>query len=115
MGVLSLSSWENIRVRARAHGESIKSIVRSTGHSKNTIRKYIRTDALPKEPAVTRSSVLTPFTDEICEMLRKTPKLTSARVIHVLQERHDIHLAIKERAARSIRSARLPTRRAVAN
>ncbi len=96
-----MEDWQNIRTRYRAHGETIKSISRATGHSKNTVRKYLRSDLAPQQKGVvTRSSILAPYLDEIRELIKTTPKITAARIVAVLRERHDILLRIKERAAR---------------
>jgi transposase len=101
MGVISMNIWEDIRVRSRSKGESIKSISRSTGVSKNTIKKYLRTDSLPQSAVNNgRFSVLKPYTKEICQLIESTPKITSSRIVQVLRERHDIPIAIKERAVR---------------
>jgi transposase len=101
MGVISMNIWEDIRVRSRAKGESIKSISRSTGVSKNTIKKYLRDDRVPQEAINnSRSSVLSSYTNEICQLIEATPKITSSRIVQVLRERHDLPIAIKERAAR---------------
>ena len=100
MGVISLKDWENIRIRAIAHGESIKSIARSTGHARNTIRKYLRADPPPQQRPSRRTSTLAPYLGEIHELIEKTPKITARRIASVLRERHDRPLRI---GARSIR------------
>lgn len=96
-----MEDWQDIRTRHRAHGESIKSISRATGFSKNTIRKYLRSDVEPRQQHTsTRASILAVFADEIRELMQDTPKITAARVVAVLRERHDIPIRIQQRAAR---------------
>ena len=96
-----MEDWQNIRTRYRACGETIKSISRTTGHSKNTVRKYLRSDSVPQQKSVlTRSSILAPYLNEIRNLIKDTPKITASRIVAVLRERHGVPLCIKERAAR---------------
>jgi transposase len=95
-----LSNWQDIRIRAKAHGESIKSIARSTGHSRNTIRKYLRSDHQPAATSQHRTSILQPYLPDMHSLLEQTPKMTTKRLVAVLRERNDQPLRIGERAAR---------------
>ena len=59
------------RWRFRQH-YSIREIARRTGLSRNTVRKYLRTDSVePKFNAADRPSRLDPFADKLAHMLRQ--------------------------------------------
>lgn len=67
--MISLEASMEIKVRYR-QGQSLKSIVRETGHSINTVRKYIRDDAEPGYgPREPRPCKLDPYRDYIAERL----------------------------------------------
>ncbi|AEM77865.1 IS21 family transposase [Thermoanaerobacter wiegelii] len=54
----------------RAKGKSIRAISRETGHSRNTIRKYLRTEGIPeRKPRPKRGSKLDPYKDTIHEYI----------------------------------------------
>lgn len=95
-----MSNWQDIRIRAKAHGESIKSIARSTGHARNTIRKYLRSDHPPESMPQQRASVLQPYLSDMHALLEQTPKMTTKRLVAVLRESNDQPIRIGERAAR---------------
>jgi transposase len=101
VGVISVQEWQSIRARCLTGGEPIKVVARDTGRSKNTIRKYLRTDDPPKSmTTLRRPSVLAPFVADIDELLRGDPRLTAARITAVLRERRDVAIPLSERAAR---------------
>lgn len=101
MGVITVQEWQSIRARCLTDGEPIKVVARDTGRSKNTIRKYLRSDDPPKSARMLRCpSMLEPFAADIDDLLRGDPKLTAARITAVLRERRDVALPISERAAR---------------
>lgn len=69
-----------IRRWAFRDGMSIREIARRTGLSRNTIRKYLRSDAVePKFEMVDRPSKLDPFADRLSGGLKKVCE--HARVI----------------------------------
>jgi transposase len=101
LGVVTLHDWQSIRVRCLGRGESIKSVSRDTGYSKNTIKKYLRSGNPPGTTTIARrTSVLTPYLAQITGLLRSDPKLTAARIVAVLRMHNDIPLLISDRAAR---------------
>lgn len=67
----------------KQQGLSYRKIARETGHSRNTIRKYLRDGAnsRPSEPTLTRVSKLDPYKDEVnrlvSEGLLSTPAIMS--------------------------------------
>lgn len=73
------------------HGESIRSIARATGRSRNTVRRYLRGGsdiAARRKPAIKRIAKLDPFKEYIVERLRaaapdKTPAVVLFREIHL--------------------------------
>src|ERR1700761_6823519 len=53
-------------------GFSIREISRRTGLSRNTVRKYLRSDSVePKFDVPDRPSKLDPYTDKLSQMLRQ--------------------------------------------
>jgi transposase len=56
----------------RAEGKSIREIARQTGHSRNTIRRYLRAESIPeKKPRKPRGSKLDPFKPFLKERLQE--------------------------------------------
>ncbi|MDA5111117.1 IS21 family transposase [Brevibacillus thermoruber] len=56
----------------RAEGKSIREIARETGHSRNTIRRYLRANGLPeRKPRKTRVSKLDPFKPFLQERIQE--------------------------------------------
>ncbi len=56
----------------QASGKSIREIARETGHSRNTIRKYLRADEFPEpRPRKKRTSKLDPFKSQLDQYLAK--------------------------------------------
>lgn len=101
MRVITLQEWENIRTRHFANGESIKAISRATGFSKNTVRKYLRSDVPPiAATPPPQTARLTPYVAEIDALLRAEPKITARRVVAVLRDRHEMPV-VAERSARA--------------
>ena len=65
---------------------SIKEIVRRTGHSRNTIRRALRSAEAPRYRRPQRPSKLDPFREEIHRLLRSEPRLPGTRVRKLLEE-----------------------------
>ncbi|AWP25355.1 IS21 family transposase [Paenibacillus sp. Cedars] len=54
----------------QASGKSIREIMRETGHSRNTIRKYLRADGIPEpNPRKKRASKLDPYKSQLDQYL----------------------------------------------
>jgi transposase len=54
----------------KAKGKSIRAIARETGLSRNTVRKYLRTQGIPEgKPYPKRGSKLDPYKDTIQELM----------------------------------------------
>ncbi len=66
-------------------GKSIKQLARSTGLSRNTIRRALRSDRPPSYSRARRPSVLEPFKPEICRLLKQDSTLTGVRVRELLE------------------------------
>lgn len=56
----------------QASGKSIREIMRETGHSRNTIRKYLRAEGIPEpNPRKKRASKLDPFKPQVDQYMSK--------------------------------------------
>ncbi len=62
--MLDQEGWMEIRI-LKKQGKSIKEICRITGHSRNTVRRYLRSDEPPAYQRPPRGSKLDPFKDYI--------------------------------------------------
>jgi transposase len=82
--VVGVEQWAELRREHFVGGKSIKELARSTGLSRNTIRRALRSDRPPSYRRGPQASVLEPFKDEIHGLLRKDPKLTGVRVRELL-------------------------------
>ena len=82
--MVGVEQWAELRREHFVAGRSIKELVRSTGLSRNTIRRALRSDRPPSYRRAPQASVLEPFKDEIHRLLRKDPKLTGVRVRELL-------------------------------
>lgn len=95
-----MDQWEVIRLRCVRDGEPIKRVARELGLSPNTVRKYVRTQAIPTKKAVHRARRLDEYAAIVDEYLRCTPNITAKRIGVLLRERHEPDLCIGERALR---------------
>lgn len=87
--MIRLESWLDIRTRHR-NGETIREIARNTGFSKNTVEKYLRSDAPPQQSSpINRTPLMARFESEIDALLREAPTLRAPRVLTLLRERFD--------------------------
>jgi transposase len=83
--VVSVEQWAELRREHFVGGKSIKALARSTGLSRNTIRRALRSDRPPSYERAPRSSVLEPFEPEIHRLLKADPKLPGVRVRELLE------------------------------
>src|SRR4051812_32573540 len=65
---------------------SIKEIVRRSGHSRNTVRRALRSGEPPRYRRPPRPSKLDPFRDEIHRLLRDDARLPGKRMRELLEE-----------------------------
>jgi transposase len=82
--VVGVEQWAELRRDYFVGGKSIKELARSTGLSRNTIRRALRSDRPPSYRRASRASVLEPFKEEIHRLLREDPKLSGVRVRELL-------------------------------
>jgi transposase len=80
-----VEQWAELRREHFVGGKSIKQLARSTGLSRNTIRRALRSERPPSYRRPQRTSVLEPFRDEIHRLLRADPNLTGVRVRELLE------------------------------
>jgi transposase len=84
--VVGVEQWAEIRRLYFVKRLSIKEIVRRTGHSRNTIRRALRSGAPPQYRRPPRPSKLEPFRDEVYRLLRLDPRLPGKRLRELLEE-----------------------------
>ena len=105
-----MKTWLDIRTR-HGDGDAIKEIARSTGSSKNTVKKYLRSDTPPRQSRPTnRAPLMARFESEVDALLQASPTIRASRVVTILRERIDPTFRISERAARvyvALRRARI--------
>jgi transposase len=83
--VVSVEQWAELRREHFVAGRSIKELARSTGLSRNTIRRALRSDRPPAYERVPKPGILEPFKPEIHRLLKKNSKLTGVRVRELLE------------------------------
>jgi transposase len=83
--VVSVEQWAELRREHFVGGRSIKELARSTGLSRNTIRRALRSDRPPSYERASRPSVLEPFKPEICQLLKDNHALPGVRVRELLE------------------------------
>lgn len=99
--MITLDTWETIRIRCVRDKEPIKRVARELGISKNTIKKYIESNNLPLPTKNhTKSSSMSAFEADVDRLLRETPKITAVRIVQVIRTTLDSTFRISERAAR---------------
>jgi transposase len=84
--VVGVEQWAEIRRLYVVKRLSIKEVVRRTGHSRNTIRRALRSAEAPIYRRPPRPSKLDPFRDEIHRLLRNEPRLPGKRMRELLEE-----------------------------
>lgn len=111
--MLQVKQYEYIRTSYRVYGKSIRAIARETGHSRNTIRKILKSEyqsykARKNQPY----PVLGPYLEIIDNWLRedrKRPKKqrhTATRIYHRLQSEHG-YVGGETTVRRYVREAKL--------
>lgn len=83
--VVEVEQWAELRREYFVGGKSIKELARSTGLSRNTIRRALRSDVPPGYRRAPTAGVLEPFKPEIHRLLNDDPKLPGVRVRELLE------------------------------
>jgi transposase len=83
--VLDVERWAELRREHFVRGVSIKELVRRYGIDRGTVRRALRSDVAPRYERGPRQSKLDPFKEEICELLRRDPKLPGVRVRELIE------------------------------
>jgi len=84
--VVGVEQWAEIRRMYFVGRLSIKEIVRRTGHSRNTVRRALRSGEPPRYRRPPRPSKLDAFREEIHRLLRSDSRLPGKRVHELLEE-----------------------------
>lgn len=84
--MVGVEQWAEIRRLYFVRRLSIKEIVRRTGHSRNTIRRALRSSEAPRYRRPPRPSKLDPYREEVHRLLRSDPRLPGKRVRELLEE-----------------------------
>lgn len=80
-----MEQWAELRREHFVAGKSIKELARSTGLSRNTIRRALRSERPPSYRRASRAGVLEPFKPEICRMLKENHALPGVRIRELLE------------------------------
>jgi transposase len=83
--VLDVRRWAEIRRMREVEGLSIHEIVRRTGHDRNTVRRALRRNALPRYERPPRPSKLDPFKDEIKRLLQEDAGIPGKRIRELIE------------------------------
>jgi transposase len=83
--VVGVEQWAELRREHFVGGKSIKRLARSTGLSRNTIRRALRSDRPPGYRRPAKAGVLEPFKPDIHQLLKDDPKLPGVRVRELLE------------------------------
>jgi transposase len=84
--VVGVEEWAEIRRLYFVKRLSIKEVVRRTGHSRNTVRRALRSGGPPGYRRPSRPSKLDPFRGEVQRLLRSDPRLPGKRLRELLEE-----------------------------
>lgn len=85
--MISLEAWVDIKSMIR-QGRSIRQISRTTGLSRNTVRRYLREDDPPRyAPRPKRPSILDPYKDYLTARLEAVPELDATVLLREIQAR----------------------------
>src|SRR3954454_7357251 len=105
-GVLTVEDWAEIRRLHRREGLGIKTIARTLGVSRNTVRAAIASDAPPKYERKLSGSAVDAFEDAIREQLELVPTMPATVIAERVGWTRGITV-FKERVA-ELRPAYLP-------
>ncbi len=83
--MVEVEQWAEIRRLHFVKRLGIREIHRRTGLHRETIRRAIASEQPPAYARAAKGSVLDPFKDEICRLLREDPKLPGVRVRELLE------------------------------
>ena len=83
--MVGVEQWAELRREHFVAGKSIKALARTTGLSRNTIRRALRSETPPGYRRAPKAGVLDPFKAEIHRLLKDDPKLTGVRVRELLE------------------------------
>jgi transposase len=98
--LITLDTWETIRLRCVRDREPAKTVARELGLSKNTVKKYIRLLQAPQYQNPKRAFRLDAYRYQIDDLIRRSPKITAVRIGTQLRAFVDPDLEISERALR---------------
>ncbi len=84
--MVGVEQWAEIRRMYFVGRLSIKEVVRRSGHSRNTIRRALRSGEPPRYRRPVRPSKLDPFREEIDRLLRSDARLPGTRIRELLEE-----------------------------
>lgn len=84
--MVGVEQWAEIRRMYFVGRLSIKEIVRRSGHSRNTVRRALRSGEPPQYRRPPRPSKLDPFREEIDRLLRCDARLPGKRIRELLEE-----------------------------
>jgi transposase len=84
--VLEVLRWAEIRRMKEVDGLSIREIAKRTGHDRNTVRRALRREGVPRYRRPPRRSKLDPFKDEIHRRVREDPQIPGKRLREMLEE-----------------------------
>jgi transposase len=82
--VVSVEQWAELRREHFVGGKSIKELARTTGLSRNTVRRALRSETPPGYQRTASAGMLEPFKPEIHRLLKDDPKLPGVRVRELL-------------------------------
>ena len=83
--MLEVERWAELRREHFVRGVPIKELMRRTGLARNTIRVALRSEVPRAYVRTPGPSKLDPFKDEICELLRRDPRLPGVRVRELIE------------------------------
>ncbi|MGW6413541.1 IS21 family transposase, partial [Streptomyces vinaceus] len=104
--MILVEDWAEIRRLHRAEGMAIRAIARQLGISRNTVKRALATDRVPKYERAAKGSAVDVVEAEIRELLRQTPTMPAT----VIAERigWDRGMTILKDRVRELRPAYVP-------
>jgi transposase len=98
--LITLDTWETIRLRCVRDREPVKTVACELGLSKNTVKKYIHSLQAPQHQSPNRTCRLDAYCYHIDNLIRRSPKITAVRIGAQLRAFVDPDLEISQRALR---------------